>query len=100
MIVEDLKKLIETAASTTEKTFGLGEPRILLILFLLLMAPTGARPGSLLKLRFGDIRVCLARDPAGGPHRVLVRFTLEFTKTCLGPKASREIPTPPPPPPP
>ena len=85
MTIADLKRQIETTLDTTKKSFRLGELRILCILFLLLLAPTGARPTSVL-LRFGDIRVVLARDPKGGPHKVLIKFTLEFTKTYLGTK--------------
>jgi integrase len=86
MTVDDLKQQVETTLGTTEKSFFLGELRILCVLFLLLLAPTGARPASVLKLRYGDIRVILARDPEGGPHKVLIQFTLEFTKTYLGTK--------------
>jgi len=44
----------------TEKSFSLGELRILYVLFLLLLAPTSARPTSVLKLRYRDIRVILS----------------------------------------
>lgn len=67
--------------------FGLGEMRILTVLFSLLVAPAGSRKGSIVKLRFGDIRVSLARDPEGGPHKLLIRFTPKFTKKYLGAKA-------------
>lgn len=86
MTTNDLKGQIETTLSTTRKSFKLGELRILAVLFLLLLAPAGARPTSILRLRFGDIRVALARDPKGGPHKLLIRFTLAFTKTYLGVK--------------
>lgn len=86
MTIDDLKEQIETTISTTKKSFELGELRILAVLYLLLLAPAGARPTSILRLRFGDIRVSLARDPKGGPHRLLIRFTLAFTKTYLGVK--------------
>lgn len=86
MTIEDLKKQIETTISTTKKSFKLGELRILAVLFLLLLAPAGARPTSILRMRFGDIRLVLARDPEGGPHNILIRFTLAFTKTYLGVK--------------
>ena len=84
MSIADLLEQLKTTLSTTRKSFGLGEVRILCVLFLLLLAPTGARPNSIIRLRFGDIRVVLARDPNGGPHKVLIKFTLEFTKTYLG----------------
>jgi hypothetical protein len=84
MTIDDLKDQIETTLSTTRKSFQLGELRILL--FLLLVAPAGARPMAILMLRFSDIRVVLARDPEGGPHKLLIRFTPKFTKTYLGAK--------------
>ncbi|QLI67036.1 uncharacterized protein G6M90_00g030440 [Metarhizium brunneum] len=94
MTIEDLKKQIETTISTTEKSFKLGELRILAVLFLLLLAPAGARPTSILRMRFGDIRLVLARDPEGGPHNILIRFTLAFTKTYLGVKDAKTYPIP------
>ncbi|KID94307.1 C2H2 finger domain protein, partial [Metarhizium majus ARSEF 297] len=84
--IKDLKKQIKTIISTTKKSFKLGELRILAVLFLLLLAPAGARPTSILRIRFGDIRLVLARDPEGEPHNILIRFTLAFTKTYLGVK--------------
>jgi hypothetical protein len=86
MTIDDLKEQIRRTISTTKKSFKLGELRILAVLFLLLLAPAGARPASILSLRFGDLRVALVKDPAGGPHRLLIRFTLAFTKTYLGVK--------------
>ena len=86
MTIDDLKDQIETTLSTTEKSFQLGELRILAVLFLLLVAPAGARPTAILMLRFSDIRVVLARNPGGGPHRLLICFTPKFTKTYLGAK--------------
>jgi Protein of unknown function (DUF3435) len=32
------------------------------------------------------MRVALVKDPEGGPDRLLIRFTLAFTKTYLGVK--------------
>ena len=86
MTIDTLKEEILTMLSTTKKSFELGEIRILAVLFLLLLAPAGARPTSILRLRYGDIEVMLARDPDGGPHNLLLWFTLEFTKTYLGEK--------------
>ncbi|KAK7398517.1 hypothetical protein QQX98_012110 [Neonectria punicea] len=86
MTVEDLKRQAETAISTTKMRFRIGEHRIAALLFYQLLAPTGARPKSLLYLRYGDIMVSLARDPEGGPHLVLIRFLLHFIKTYLGAK--------------
>ncbi|KAH0593457.1 hypothetical protein MHUMG1_08915 [Metarhizium humberi] len=94
MTINDLKEQIETTLSTTKKSFDLGELRILAVLFLLLLAPAGSRPTSILRLRFGDIRVALARDPEGGPHKILIRFTLEFTKSYLGTKDAKTFTIP------
>ena len=86
MTIDSLEQQIETTLSTTKKSFKLGELRILAVLFLLLLAPAGARPTSTLRLRFGDILPVLERDPEGGPHNILIKFTLAFTKTYLGEK--------------
>lgn len=86
MTIDNLKEQIHETLGTTKKSFHLGEMRILAVLFLLLLAPAGSRPMSILKLRYGDIGVVLSRDPDGGPHNLLIRFTLEFTKTYLGAK--------------
>ena len=86
MTIDNLKQQVEETLGTTKKSFRLGELRILCDLFLLLLAPTGARPTSVLLVRFGDLRVVLARDLDGGPHKILGKFTLEFTKTDLGTK--------------
>ncbi|OAQ57486.1 C2H2 finger domain-containing protein [Pochonia chlamydosporia 170] len=94
MTINDLKEQIETTLSTTKKSFDIGEHRILAVLFLLLLAPAGSRPTSILRLRFGDIRVALARDPEGGPHKILIRFTLEFTKSYLGTKDTKTFTIP------
>ncbi|KAH7012484.1 C2H2 finger domain protein [Microdochium trichocladiopsis] len=94
MTIDDLKEQIETTVSTPEKSFDLGELRILMVLFLLLLAPAGSRPMAILRLRFGDIRVVLARDPEGGPHKLLLQFTPEFTKTYLGTKDAKTFTVP------
>ncbi|KAI1839538.1 hypothetical protein JX266_014251 [Neoarthrinium moseri] len=94
MTIDNLKEQIEETLSTTKKSFHIGELRILAVLFLLLLAPAGSRPASILKLRYGDIRVVLAKDPEGGPHNILIRFTLEFTKTYLGDKDAKTFTIP------
>ncbi|KAH7215415.1 hypothetical protein DER44DRAFT_687978 [Fusarium oxysporum] len=86
MTIEDLERQAETTISTTKQRFHIGEHRIYALLFLLLIAPSGSRPRALLFLRFGDLELSLARDPLGGPHRILIRFRLRFTKTFLGEK--------------
>ncbi|KAI1026496.1 hypothetical protein LB504_013130 [Fusarium proliferatum] len=86
MTIENLEKQAKTTISTTKKRFRIGEHRIYALLFLLLIAPSGSRPQALLSLRYGDLELSLARDPEGGPHRILIRFKLCFTKTFLGEK--------------
>ncbi|KAK3687910.1 C2H2 finger domain protein [Podospora appendiculata] len=75
MTIDTLKEEIHTTLSTTKKSFDLGELRIL-------------------ALRFGDIQVMVARNPGGGPHNILIWFTLEFTKTYLGEKDAKSYPIP------
>ncbi|KAK7937416.1 uncharacterized protein PG986_014284 [Apiospora aurea] len=94
MTVDQLEGQIETTLSTTKKSFKLGELRIYAVLFLLLLAPAGAWPQSILRLRFGDLMIMLERDPDGGPHNTLVKFTLAFTKSYLGEKAANTYPLP------
>ncbi|KAH7163710.1 hypothetical protein DER46DRAFT_556459 [Fusarium sp. MPI-SDFR-AT-0072] len=94
MTIEDLERQAETTISTTKQRFHLGEHRIYALLFLLLIAPSGSRPRALLFLRFGDLELSLARDPIGGPHRILIRFRLRFTKTFLGEKETNVLTLP------
>ncbi|KAJ5086714.1 hypothetical protein NUU61_008021 [Penicillium alfredii] len=84
--VEDLTKVVETTISTTKKKFGHGRHRIELGLFLQLAGLTTNRPQAILDLRYRHIRVSLLRDPHGGPHRIVIEFTFEFTKEWLGAK--------------
>jgi hypothetical protein len=86
--VETLKVYIETTLNTTKKLFDLGELRICAALFLQLLSPGGSRPESIIFLQFKDIMVIRAKDPEGGPHNTLLKFTPEFTKTYLGSKES------------
>lgn len=89
MTIEDLKLQIETTLLTTERSFKLGEARVLAVLFLLLLAPHGSRPGSILALQYKHIEIVLLRDPEDPKRapRLAVRLSLEFTKTYLGEKA-------------
>jgi hypothetical protein len=84
--VKDLAKVVETTISTTEKKFGHGRHRIELGLFLQLAGLTTNRPQAILNLRYRHIQVSLLRDPHGGPHRIVIEFTFEFTKEWLGAK--------------
>ncbi|KAJ4307349.1 hypothetical protein N0V88_000733 [Collariella sp. IMI 366227] len=94
MTIDDLKKQIDTTVSTTEKSFRIGECRVLCALFHLLLAPSGSRPKALLLLRFKHVRVSLVRDPEGGPHQIVIRFTLKYTKGFLGAKEANTFPVP------
>ena len=64
----------------------LGRYRIFLCLFLQGGFITANRPGALLYLQYKHITVTLLRNPSGGPHRILLEFTFEFTKAYLGAK--------------
>lgn len=86
MTIDTLKEEIHTTLSTTKKLFDLSELHILAMLFLLLLTPASACPTSILRLRFSDIQVMVARNPGRGPYNILIWFTLEFTKTYLGEK--------------
>ncbi|KAJ5981917.1 hypothetical protein N7451_012017 [Penicillium sp. IBT 35674x] len=86
MDVEDLAKVVETTVSTTKKKFGHDLHRIELGLFLQLAGLTTNRPQAILDLRYRHIQVSLLRDPQGGPHRIVIEFTFEFTKKWLGAK--------------
>ena len=80
-----MAKVVETTISTTEKKFGHGRHRIELGLFLQLAGLTTNRP-HILNLRYRHIQVSLRHDPQGGPHRIVIEFTFEFTKEWLGAK--------------
>lgn len=88
MTIDNLKTLILKVLSTTEKSFRYGEQRILLVLFLLLLAPQGSRPKSILDLRFGDLTVVFIRDPQdrSAPPILTLRMNMEWTKRYLGGK--------------
>ena len=89
MTLEDLKLQIETTLSTTEKGFRLGECRVLAVTYLLLLAPAGSRPESILEIKFGDVRIFLARNPDNkhGAPRLVLELSLAYTKRYPGPKA-------------
>ena len=85
MTLDNLKLQIETTLKTTEKSFKLGEQRILAVLFLLLLAPAGSRPESILQIRYRDIEIAL-HQPKEGPAQLRIFMKLESTKTYLGEK--------------
>lgn len=86
MTLEQLKFQIQTTLETTKMFFKTGEQRVLAVLFLLLLAPAGARPASILKFRFNDITVSLRRDPKGGPHKLCIDVRMRFKKRYKGDK--------------
>ncbi|KAG6358154.1 hypothetical protein INS49_014038 [Diaporthe citri] len=96
MTIDDLKLYINTTLCTTEKSFKMGELRILAVLFLLLLAPQGSRPGCMLELKFKHIKILLIRDPNNpeGRPRLVTKLSLQFTKTYLGEKATKSFTVP------
>ncbi|CAN9454731.1 unnamed protein product [Alternaria alternata] len=68
--------------------------RIQAQLYLQLGGFTANRPQALLSLCYRHIKVTLLRDPEGGPHRVLLEFTFEFTKEFLSVKDLNTFPLP------
>jgi hypothetical protein len=86
MYVEDLVEIEQTNLTTTKKKYSHGRHRIQVALFLQLAGFSANRPQALLDLCYRHIMVTLLRDPEGGPHRILLEFTYEFTKEFLGSK--------------
>jgi hypothetical protein len=86
MYVEDLAGILQTNLTTVKKKYKLGRERIQVALFLHLAGFSGNRPQAILNLCYRHIVVTLLRDPNGGPHRILIEFTYEFTKQFLGKK--------------
>jgi len=84
MYVEDLVEVLQTNLITTKKKYSHGRHRIQVALFLHLAGFSASRPQALLNLCYRHIAVTLLRDPEGGPHRILLEFTYEFTKQYLG----------------
>jgi hypothetical protein len=72
--------------TTIKQRYTHGRHWIEISLFCQLVIFSVNRPSALLKLRYGDIAVNLLRDPGGGPYRILIEFTCEFTKKYLGTK--------------
>ncbi|CAG8980240.1 hypothetical protein HYALB_00009822 [Hymenoscyphus albidus] len=86
MYIEDLAGVLQTNLTTTRKKYTHGRHRIQLAFFHHLAAFSGNRPSAVLNLCYRHIIVTLLRDPKGGPHRILIEFTCEFTKQYLGMK--------------
>ncbi|KAF1364477.1 hypothetical protein EJ07DRAFT_27239, partial [Lizonia empirigonia] len=94
MYVEDQTLVLQTNLVTTEKRYPHGRYRIQAQLYLQLGGFTANRPKALLGLCYRHIQVTLLRDPEGGPHRLLLEFTFEFTKQFLGIKDMNTFPLP------
>ncbi|KAF1964005.1 hypothetical protein BU23DRAFT_521662, partial [Bimuria novae-zelandiae CBS 107.79] len=94
MYVEDLTRVLETNLVTTEKRYSHGRYRIQTQVYLQLGGFTANRPKALLSLCYRHVQVTLLRDPEGGPHRVLLELTFEFTKEFLGIKDMNTFPIP------
>ncbi len=103
MYIEDLVGVLQTNLKTTKQRYTHGRHRIYMSLFGQLGIFSRNRLSAILNLCYGDIVVTLLRDPNGGPHRILIEFTYEFTKQYLGKKDAYVLPLailyPPPPPP-
>ncbi|OCK73812.1 C2H2 finger domain protein [Lepidopterella palustris CBS 459.81] len=94
MDVEDVREVLQTNLTTTEIAYRVGRYRIQTCFFLQGGFITANRPGALLKLQYRHIVVTILRDPKGGPHRILLELTYEFTKTYLGTKDPNTFPIP------
>ena len=84
--VEDLAGIIQTNLTTTKKKHEHRRHRIQIAFFLQLARFSANRPQAVLDLCYRHITVTPLRDPLGGPHRILLEFTYEFTKQFLGTK--------------
>jgi hypothetical protein len=84
MYVEDLARVLQINLVTTKKRYPHGHYRIQTQLYLQLGGFTANWPQALLSLCYWHVQVTLLRDAEGGPYRVLLEFTFEFTKEFLG----------------
>jgi Protein of unknown function (DUF3435) len=94
MYVEDLTRYTGEILGTTKISFEIGWLRIQFILFCLLGALTGNRPGALVHLQYRHLKLSLVRDPedpTGCHPRLFIELTPEFTKSFLGAKNSYEL---------
>lgn len=86
MYVEDQTLVLRTNLETVEKRYPHGRCRIQAQFYFQIGGFTANQPKAILGLCYRHILVTLLRDPDGGPHRVLLEFTFEFTKEFLGVK--------------
>ncbi|KAI9761350.1 MAG: hypothetical protein M1840_001974 [Geoglossum simile] len=94
MYVKNLVEYLQTNLTMTKKRYTHGRHHIQLALFCQLAGFSGNCPQALFNLQYRDIVVTLLRDPNGGPHRILIEFTCEFTKQFLGVKDANKFPLP------
>ncbi|KAK0838493.1 hypothetical protein LTS02_017738 [Friedmanniomyces endolithicus] len=84
---EDEYALLTTLWSSPSLTLDHERLRVQLALIAQLAGITGNRPGALLALRYGDIKVTLLRDPLGtGMPKVTLGLKFPRTKTYRVPK--------------
>ena len=84
--IEDLVSVLQINLTITKQRYIYSRHRIEISLFCQLAIFSANRPLALLKLHYSNIAVNMLRDPGGGPHRILIEFTCEFTKKYLGTK--------------
>ncbi|KAF1966830.1 hypothetical protein BU23DRAFT_584167 [Bimuria novae-zelandiae CBS 107.79] len=94
MYVEDLAQVLETNLVTTKKQYSHGRYWIQTQVYLQLGSFTANQPKALLSLCYRHVQVTLLRDLEGGPHRVLLKLTFEFTKEFLRIKDMNTFPIP------
>ncbi|TKA79242.1 hypothetical protein B0A55_06268 [Friedmanniomyces simplex] len=79
---EDEYALLKTLWSSPSLTLDHERLRVQLALIAQLAGITGNRPGALLALRYGDLKVTLLRDPSGTDvPKVLLEFKFRKTQT-------------------
>lgn len=84
---EDEFELLKTIWSSTSMKLKHERIRVQLALIAQLAGITGNRPGALLALRYGNLKVTLLRDPTGGDNpKVLLEVTFKVSKTYHGSK--------------
>lgn len=84
--IVDVRLLLFTNLTTVGVRYKTGRYRIQNGLICQAAFITANRPGAIFHLQYKHIRVSLLRDPLGGPHRILLEWTFEFTKSYLGAK--------------
>lgn len=84
---EDEFELLKTLWSSPLMRFQHERLRVQLALIAQLAGITGNRPGALLALRYGDLKVTLLRDPVNSCRpKVLLEVTFRASKSYHGPK--------------